>query len=391
MRVNAAVILELAIVLGALAIGCAGLVAALRARAAALADRLALRLALVRESALLESARRLADAARASVETVRSVLDDAIRAIAPVLDVFLLFEEEEGVLRCVHASGARATYFSSSAMSLDDDRIAPLIARDHYLLGSGATRALHPGDRSFAFFPLDNDAGRRVLVYVASSSGALDSFATTIAAIVDQARPAYRLALEREDDKRRAEYDGLTGLLTPRAFRARLAAMLDRARADARARIALIFVDTDHFKVWNDTFGHESGDAILRQIATILQRCSRLEADLVARNGGDEFCLVLTAIDKAEAIDRALDLRAAIAAAERADLRPPGARAQVAVTASIGVATLPIDASTARELLERADAAMYHAKNSGRDGVSYYDVDGALRRVIQENVISDPV
>ena len=393
MRVNAAVILELTIVLGALVIGVVGFLFALRVRAAALGDRLALRLALVREGALLESARRLADASRLSVYAVCSALDGAIGAIAPAVDFFLIFEEAAGELACVYASGPRAVYFSRANIALDDPRLAAVISRDHHIVvaDSGAGAALHPADRSFGVFPLSVEAGRRVLVYASSATASIANSAETIAAIVDQAQPAYRLALEREDDKRRAAYDGLTGLLTPRAFRARLSDLLDRSRNDPRARIALLFVDTDHFKSWNDTFGHESGDAVLRQIAGLLKQSARFDTDLVARNGGDEFCVVLTDTDKAAAVESALALCAAIAGAERASLQPAGVDALLAITASIGVSALPTDASSASELLERADAAMYHAKKTGRNGVSYYDVVGDLRRAAQDSIVQKPV
>ena len=188
-----------------------------------------------------------------------------------------------------------------------------------------------------------------------------------------------------------AAYDGLTGLLTPRAFRERLGDLLDRSRNDPRARIALLFVDTDHFKSWNDTFGHESGDLVLRQIAGLLKRSARFDADLVARNGGDEFCVVLTDTDKAAAIEFALDLCVAIAQAERTSLQPAGIDALVAITASIGVSALPTDASSASELLERADAAMYHAKKNGRNGVSFYDIAGDLRRAVQASIFQKSV
>jgi len=388
-RVNAAAILELTIVLGALAAGVAGFVYALRARARALGDRIALRLALLREGALLESARCLADASRLSVDAVRGALDAAIGASAPAVDFLLIFEEEDNELRCVYASGPRAVYFPRAALPLADPRFASVIARDHHQIVIDPTpgAALHPADRSFGLFPLTMDAGRHVVIYVGSAAASIATSGDTIAAIVEQARPAYRLAFEREDDKRRAEFDGLTGLLTPRAFRVRLASLLDRSRNDPRARIALLFVDTDHFKSWNDTFGHESGDLILRQIAGLLARSVRTGEDLVARNGGDEFCVVLTGTEKAEAVELALALGSAIARADRSELRSAGGAGQVAITASIGVAALPTDAMTAAQLLERADAAMYHAKQHGRDGVSYYDASNELRRATTDAIV----
>jgi diguanylate cyclase (GGDEF)-like protein len=127
-----------------------------------------------------------------------------------------------------------------------------------------------------------------------------------------------------------------------------------------------------HFKAWNDSYGHAAGDALLREVAQTLRDAVRSERDLVVRNGGDEFCLVFTETGKATAIERAEDLRAAIAALDVTALRSAAVAAnEVQITASIGVAAFPADATTAHELLERADAAMYNSKRTGRNAVSY--------------------
>ncbi len=106
------------------------------------------------------------------------------------------------------------------------------------------------------------------------------------------------------------------------------------------------------------------------------------EHDLVARNGGDEFCIVFTETDKATAIERADHLQRRVVTIETARLRPQptGAGDDLRITASIGVAAFPPDASTANDLLEQADAAMYHTKRTGRNGVSYRDANGELVR-----------
>lgn len=82
--------------------------------------------------------------------------------------------------------------------------------------------------------------------------------------------------------------------------------------------------------------------------------------------------------EKSRAVERAADLRRAIEALDTAALRPAGSTAAVAITASIGVAAYPADATTPNGLLERADAAMYHSKRAGRNAVSYLGIDGAL-------------
>jgi diguanylate cyclase (GGDEF)-like protein len=135
------------------------------------------------------------------------------------------------------------------------------------------------------------------------------------------------------------------------------------------------------FKEWNDAYGHACGDALLREIAGVLRSVAAPDRDLVARNGGDEFCIVFTETDKATAIERADLLRRRIAAIDCSTLRPAGARGEVRITASLGVAALAADAEGASDLLECADAAMYHTKQTGRDGVSYVLPAGGFSRL----------
>ena len=132
-----------------------------------------------------------------------------------------------------------------------------------------------------------------------------------------------------------------------------------------------------HNKRWNDSYGHPAGDVLLRELAQLL-RSAAAAHDLVARNGGDEFCLVFVETEKAAAIERAEVLRRAIAAVDVAALRPPGAAADVHITASIGVAAHPEHGDTIDELLATADRAMYGAKHAGRDRIQLGEQRGTL-------------
>ena len=116
----------------------------------------------------------------------------------------------------------------------------------------------------------------------------------------------------------------------------------------------------------------------------MLRSAARSEHDLVARNGGDEFCIVFAETDKATAIERADELRRRIASLDLASLhrRELSTDRELRITASIGVTAFPADATSANDLLERADAAMYHTKQSGRDGVSYAAAGGDLVRLL---------
>jgi diguanylate cyclase (GGDEF)-like protein len=332
-------------------------------------------------SALVEGVRRLGLAATQSAAAVRRELDRAIRELAPALDAVLIFDEEDGVLRCVMATGSRVMYFQGVRIARDDRKTLPALAlaRGHRAtLGENGVRGFHPADAFAVAIPLQRDAGRTSVLYASAMQTASAETLEAIVTLTDHAGFAYSLAHEREAYQQRAEYDALTGLLSPRAFRERLGAMIERARFAPLARIALLFVDTDHFKVWNDTYGHASGDALLRAIARVLQAAANGPDDLVARNGGDEFCVVFADTEKSRAAERADTLRHAIATLDTAPLRAPGCDDAVAISASIGVAAYPADAVTPNGLLERADEAMYHSKRTGRNAVSYAGIGGVL-------------
>jgi diguanylate cyclase (GGDEF)-like protein len=128
--------------------------------------------------------------------------------------------------------------------------------------------------------------------------------------------------------------------------------------------IAAIMMDIDHFKVFNDTFGHDAGDVVLKEIAGVLGRSTR-KGDIAGRFGGEEFLLLLPGADEQRAITRAETMRRAIAAL---DLRF-GDQTLGKVTASFGVAVFPMDGDTRESLLHAADQALYAAKAAGRDRV----------------------
>ena len=158
-----------------------------------------------------------------------------------------------------------------------------------------------------------------------------------------------------EDEMARlAMTDGLTGLANRRRFDIVIEKEWQRAQR-AQAPIALLMIDADHFKVFNDTHGHLVGDQLLRGFASLLASRART-ADLAARYGGEEFCLVLPATSA----DGAEHLLGELHAAAR-QLRSP-----MGITFSAGLASWqPGDGAEA--LLARADGALYRAKTAGRD------------------------
>lgn len=160
--------------------------------------------------------------------------------------------------------------------------------------------------------------------------------------------------------ERRSHYDALTGLPNRLLLNERLERALARARG-AGDQVALAFIDLDGFKGINDAFGHLAGDQLLTIMADRLQKALR-ESDTLARFGGDEFVAVIADVHD-ESMLAALINR--LVAAARAPVVLD--KHKVQLSASVGVALFPRDGDQAATLLERADAAMYAAKQEGRD------------------------
>jgi diguanylate cyclase (GGDEF)-like protein/PAS domain S-box-containing protein len=167
--------------------------------------------------------------------------------------------------------------------------------------------------------------------------------------------------------------DGLTNLANRRTFDTMLEKEWRRALR-SNAPLALILLDIDDFKPFNDTYGHLGGDQVLKEIAGVLSRTARREGDLAVRYGGEEFALLLPNTDEAGAERVAEHILHEV---ER--LRIPHAGSEIApyVTVSIGVAAMvPQPQTTPRLLVERADQALYMAKREGRNRVRRYHPGG---------------
>jgi diguanylate cyclase (GGDEF)-like protein/putative nucleotidyltransferase with HDIG domain len=164
--------------------------------------------------------------------------------------------------------------------------------------------------------------------------------------------------------KEQADRDSLTGLLTRRAVFDELEARLCATR-DREGRLALLMIDVDGFKLFNDAHGHLAGDAVLKAVAGALISCTR-DGDLVGRYGGDEFLLVLPNTDSEGAVAQAERLL------EATDLLTWKASdgADVPISLSIGVSAYPTHGSELNELVAFADANLYAVKQNGRRAVS---------------------
>lgn len=177
-------------------------------------------------------------------------------------------------------------------------------------------------------------------------------------------RLARRSFLEARVMAELAQQDPLTWTKNRRVFDEYLARLWRQAADDGRP-LAILLVDVDHFKLYNDRYGHQAGDQALRQVAQAMQSCVRRPLDLVARYGGEEFAAILYDMDAARATETAERIRRAVAAL---DIEHRGSRAGKRLTISAGAAvvepTLLRDPSGALQL---ADEALYQAKSKGRD------------------------
>lgn len=162
-----------------------------------------------------------------------------------------------------------------------------------------------------------------------------------------------------------ANFDALTGLPNRRLFRDRLAHEVANAQR-RNSTFALLFIDLDRFKQVNDFFGHDAGDALLYQASLRIRQCVR-DSDTVARLGGDEFTIIFSDLYNTDHIERLVQKLLDILAV------PFSMGSEKAfLTASIGIAVYPHDASSAEELIRKADQAMYAAKNAGKNQFSYF-------------------
>lgn len=167
-----------------------------------------------------------------------------------------------------------------------------------------------------------------------------------------------------------ANSDGLTGLANRRCFDESLEREISRA-ARSGAPISLLLADVDHFKAYNDTYGHPAGDACLRSVADILAQTTRRPGDVAARYGGEEFAAILPETDAAGALALAQSFRTAVAAASLEHVRSGFG----VVTISVGIVTLVPDPRMTRPLdvIGSADSALYRAKGSGRNCVIQFE------------------
>ncbi|KQN65339.1 diguanylate cyclase [Duganella sp. Leaf61] len=201
----------------------------------------------------------------------------------------------------------------------------------------------------------------------ALEAGAVDFISKPFNVAVVRARVRSQLTIKRQADAMRelSLTDGLTGVANRRHFNDRLESEWRRC-ARANLPLSLIMIDIDHFKLYNDRYGHQAGDQCLQEMSAAMKRCAARPQDLLARYGGEEFILLLPqeGPEGAEAVaQRILHEVRKLAVPHEASHTSP------IVTVSMGLATAmpPLERQDANALIRSADANLYQAKQGGRN------------------------
>jgi len=185
------------------------------------------------------------------------------------------------------------------------------------------------------------------------------------------------ICLRNEALYRRSIIDDLTGVASRGHFDAQLSQELNRIITYGHKSLGLVMLDVDEFKHFNDTYGHQTGDRVLQELARLMIHQVR-NVDLVARYGGEEFAIILLEIDRQKVLEVAQRLRKAVE-----DMEVTSAQGQkLKITCSFGLACFPDDAIERSTLIQLADEALYQSKATGRNRVTMSEPGSGLNRAV---------
>ena len=213
--------------------------------------------------------------------------------------------------------------------------------------------------------------GEMALLATSTTSEHFDEVATNVLSTLQgHVHGALSNARKYDSIRRQVVTDHLTRLYNRRFFMNRAEEELSRSLRNQQP-LSLVILDIDHFKHFNDSYGHATGDRVLQVVAGVMQQHVR-KSDICSRHGGEEFGMLLPNTPGDNASFMANRLRRTLAETRYTGLGLPS---DVNITISMGVATCPRDATTVAELFELADKALYQAKADGRDRVIQYGVE----------------
>jgi diguanylate cyclase (GGDEF)-like protein/PAS domain S-box-containing protein len=318
----------------------------------------------------------------------RKLSDEAFFAEAERLEV-TLNSIGDALLRTDNSG--RVTYLNRTAEEMTGWACAAAAGRplqEVLQIVDGAARqpAADPMERPIPGNQTPSLAPNCILIRPDGSESAIEHSATSIhdrLGVVTGTRIVLRdISVARATSLRMAHlasHDPLTDLPNRLLLRDRLARALALAHRHQR-RLAILFLDIDRFKNFNDSLGHLLGDELLRSVGREVTMCVR-SSDTVSRHGGDEFVIVLSELERAE--DAAMGARKIIAALARPHKL---AGHELHITVSIGISVYPDDGGDAETLLKCADMALYHAKDQGRDRFQFFEADLNVRAVERQSI-----
>ncbi|MBI4385933.1 MAG: GGDEF domain-containing protein [Elusimicrobia bacterium] len=291
-----------------------------------------------------------------SWEEARPRVESAVRQYLGT-EEFALYVSD---LRCPESLYPLVVRRLGGSVGASWDTLSRTLQEQHVSLGAG--EILEVPERAVVI-PIRDSSEMMGCLYARVPAGAdPQALARKAAGLMEEIAFAFRRVKLFQEMERLSRVDGLTGVYRRGVLDARLAEEIVRA-GTFKTSLCFMLLDVDHFKSLNDAYGHPFGDQVLRRVGEIL-RASVYETDFVARYGGEEFAILLPRAEPAGVLRKAEAIRAAL---EREIFQL--ALQTVRVTASIGIAHYPRDASTAEAIVQRADQALYYAKENGRNRV----------------------
>lgn len=318
---------------------------------------------------------RLSLTAMRVAQNVRSLLDVARILDVTVEEVVPGLEADQCIVRVEEGEGKDAVMWSYPR-KLDSATTSDFYLCREVIRNGDLPHYMRQGGARYGNKSVPSEAAKPLLgvpiAYAGRSFGTLmvrsddperawsEYEVQALLAVAHQVWEGISLARQFAETERQSLTDGLTGCWNRRAFDLRLEAEL-RLAAETVSPLSLVMVDADHFKRVNDTYGHATGDLVLRSLGEVLR--DEIPSDATAaRYGGEEFAIILPrcTVEEATAVAERVRARAAV-------MKWPGVEG--AVTASFGVAAFPLHGSSCASLAGRADDALYQAKETGRNRV----------------------
>lgn len=270
-----------------------------------------------------------------------------------VKGITIPLREDMGILALTILEGMPFEVITEEATSLVNEDIKKLLHMDHFVTVPLKTRNETLGailaDNIFSKTPISKDSTR-----------ILNMFADHAALAIENSR-----LYEKTVHLMRTDW--LTGLWNARYFNTVLKSKV-KAASEEDSPLSLLMIDIDNFKKFNDTLGHPRGDEAIKRVANILDRFSR-KSDFACRYGGEEFCIIMSRINKKNAEIIAERLRGEVENVFKHDETVPK---NLKLTISTGLAVYPFDSRDKNDLIRKADIALYHAKKSGKNRVYSY-------------------